>query len=69
MTTGVNRAQTLFAPGGEVNRGQMASFITRMLAHTVARPAGLTMQASAVSVPGSDAAGDEGSVSLVGVGA
>ena len=48
-----------FSPGGLVTRAQMAAFITRMLAHTVARPAGLTMQASALSVAGtSDSLGD-----------
>ena len=55
-----------FSPGGLVTRAQMAVFITRMLAHTVARPVGLTLQVSkeavttgesvdaAVSVRGSD---------------
>ncbi len=38
-------ADGLFNPGGLVTRAQMAVFITRMLAHTVARPAGLTLQA------------------------
>ena len=48
-----------FSPGGLVTRAQMAAFITRMLAHTVARPAGLTMQASALSVAGTaDSLGD-----------
>ncbi len=41
-----------FSPGGLVTRAQMAAFITRMLAHTVARPAGLTMQANKLSVAG-----------------
>jgi hypothetical protein len=36
---------TNFDPGGTVNRGQMAAFITRALAHTSARPEGLTAQA------------------------
>ena len=35
---------TTFAPDGWVTRGQMAVFITRMLAHTNARPAGLAVQ-------------------------
>ena len=33
-----------FSPGEYVSRAQMASFITRMLAHTNARPAGLALQ-------------------------
>ena len=36
---------TNFDPNGTVNRGQMAAFITRALAHTSARPAGVTAQA------------------------
>ena len=45
---GVTRgtADGLFNPGGLVTRAQMAVFITRMLAHTVARPAGVTIQAA-----------------------
>ena len=39
-----------FSPGGLVTRGQMAVFIARMLAHTVARPAGLTLQVDKASV-------------------
>ena len=39
-----------FSPGGRVTRAQMAVFITRMLAHTVARPRGLTLQASETAV-------------------
>ena len=35
---------TTFSPNRHVNRAQMAAFITRMLAHTNARPAGLTAQ-------------------------
>ena len=34
----------LFSPDAPVSRAQMAVFITRMLAHTNARPAGLTIQ-------------------------
>ena len=34
-----------FSPGREVSRGQMAAFVTRMLAHSNARPRGLTAQA------------------------
>ncbi len=48
-----------FSPGGLVTRAQMAAFITRMLAHTVARPAGLTMQASALSVAGTAASPED----------
>ena len=36
---------TNFDPNGTVDRGQMAAFITRALAHTSARPEGLTAQA------------------------
>ena len=55
-----------FNPGALVTRAQMAVFITRMLAHTTARPMGVTLQAAAseattgesvelaVSVRGSD---------------
>ena len=39
-----------FTPGALVTRAQMALFITRMLAHTVARPAGLTLQVSEPSI-------------------
>ncbi len=39
-----------FSPIASVTRAQMAVFITRMLAHTVARPAGLTLQAAKSSV-------------------
>ena len=54
-----------FNPGALVTRAQMAVFITRMLAHTLARPAGLTLQADvddnpinlAVSVRSSDLQG------------
>ena len=33
-----------FSPASSVNRGQMAAFITRALAHTTARPAGVSVQ-------------------------
>ena len=36
---------TNFDPSGTVDRGQMAAFITRALAHTSARPEGVTAQA------------------------
>ena len=39
-----------FSPGAQVTRSQMAVFITRMLAHTLARPAGLTLQSAEASV-------------------
>ena len=39
-----------FSPGALVTRAQMAVFITRMLAHTVARPAGVTLQSAEPSV-------------------
>ena len=48
-----------FSPGGLVTRAQMAVFITRMLAHTVARPAGVNLQAAESSVT------EGGSVDLV----
>ena len=45
------RSDGTFGPAASVTRGQAAAFITRALAHTNARPAGLTMQVqkSAVS--------------------
>ncbi len=46
-----------FSPGAQVTRAQMAVFITRMLAHTVARPAGLTLQAAEPSVEENDPVG------------
>ena len=42
VTKGVGDHQ--FNPAGLVTRGQMALFITRALAHTVARPAGVSIQ-------------------------
>ena len=42
VTKGVGEHR--FNPGGLVTRGQMASFITRAFAHTVARPAGVSIQ-------------------------
>ena len=41
-----------FSPEKEVTRGQMAVFISRMLAHTHARPAGLTVQAAEPALSG-----------------
>ena len=40
------RADGTFGPAASVTRAQAAAFITRALAHTNARPAGLTMQAA-----------------------
>ena len=39
-----------FSPSASVSRAQMAVFITRMLAHTNARPVGLTAQTSTLEV-------------------
>ena len=36
-----------FSPAASVSRGQMAAFITRALAHTTARPSGVTIQSHA----------------------
>lgn len=58
VTTG--QTETRFAPDGLVTRAQMAAFVARALAHTVARPAGLSLQASSDEVSGS-----EGSVELL----
>ena len=41
-----------FSPAREVTRGQMAVFITRMLAHTHARPAGVAIQATEPALSG-----------------
>ena len=48
MTNGTSR--TRFSPGAPVTRSQMALFITRMLAHTNARPAGITVQTGVTTV-------------------
>ena len=45
---------TTFSPEKPVTRAQMALFITRTLAHTNARPAGVTVQAASLSVEGSE---------------
>ena len=45
---------TAFSPEKPVTRAQMALFITRTLAHTNARPAGVTVQAVTLSVEGSE---------------
>ncbi len=48
------RGDGTFGPAASVTRGQAASFITRALAHTNARPAGLTMQVSKAAVTSND---------------
>ena len=48
------RGDGTFGPAASVTRGQAASFITRALAHTNARPAGLTMQVSKAAVTAND---------------
>ena len=48
------RGDGTFGPAASVTRGQAASFITRALAHTNARPAGLTVQASKSAVVAAD---------------
>ena len=54
VTTGTS--STLFSPGEPVTRSQMALFITRALAHTNARPAGLTIQHGETTVTSEDVA-------------
>ena len=50
VTTGVGDHQ--FGPNGLVTRAQMAAFITRALAHTRARPAGVSVQAASETLQG-----------------
>ena len=50
MGVAQGRGDGTFNPIGSVTRAQAAAFITRALAHTDARPAGLTMQAEKSSV-------------------
>ena len=45
---------TTYSPAGPVTRAQMALFISRMLSHTNARPAGITMQVEDTSVTAAD---------------
>ena len=45
---------TTYSPNDPVTRGQMALFVSRMLAHTNARPAGVTMQVEDTSVTAED---------------
>ena len=49
------RGDGTFAPTASVTRAQAASFITRALAHTNTRPAGLTMQVAKTTVESSSA--------------
>ena len=50
MGVAQGRGDRTFSPVGSVTRAQAAAFITRALAHTDARPAGLTIQAERSSV-------------------
>lgn len=52
VTTGTG--YNSFSPERPVTRGQMAAFITRALAHTQARPAGVTVQTDNLSVSAGD---------------
>ena len=52
VTTGTSR--TRFSPERPVTRAQMAVFISRMLAHTNARPAGVTIQVETTSIISGD---------------
>ena len=52
VTTG--RTATTFSPEGLVSRAQMALFVTRALAHTNARPIGVSMQSQAGIVSSGD---------------
>ena len=54
VATGTGDGST-FSPGDLVSRGQMAVFVTRALAHTNARPEGLSMQAAPMDVTDNDA--------------
>lgn len=45
---------TTYGPGQPVTRAQMALFVSRMLAHTNARPAGITMQVEDTSATAGD---------------
>ena len=44
ITKGTSTSPSTYSPGRLVTRKQMASFITRTLAHTIARPEGITIQ-------------------------
>ena len=52
VTQGIGDHQ--YGPERNVTRAQMAAFIMRTLAHTVARPAGVSVQAEKTSVLGAD---------------
>jgi len=58
ITKGVT--ETLYRPTQSVTREQMALFISRTLAHTVARPAGLSIQSLKDTATGSGSDGREG---------
>ena len=58
ITKGVT--ETLYRPTQAVTREQMALFISRTLAHTVARPAGLSIQSAKDTATGSGADGTDG---------
>ena len=60
ITKGVNAEGTVYRPNQPVTREQMALFITRTLAHTIARPAGVSIQADKASATGSGADGTDG---------
>jgi len=50
----VGTTPTTYSPNDPVTRAQMALFVSRMLAHTNARPAGITMQVEDTSVTADD---------------
>ncbi len=58
ITKGVT--ETLYRPTQSVTREQMALFISRTLAHTVARPAGLSIQSLKDTATGSGSDGTDG---------
>ena len=58
ITKGVT--ETLYRPTQSVTREQMALFISRTLAHTVARPAGLSIQSLKDTATGSGTDGTDG---------
>lgn len=58
ITKGVT--ETLYRPSQPVTREQMALFITRTLAHTIARPAGISIQSDKVAATGSGMDGTAG---------
>ena len=63
VTTGTTA--TTFSPNDPVSRAQMAAFITRALAHTNARPAGITAQGPAMAfVDAAAGAGGDADISV-----